>query len=52
MLNITADQINLTNLPKFQERLQSIISEVDSIIASELPREVLAGRVASLLNGK
>ena len=51
MLNVTADTINLSNIPKFQAKLRAVIDDLDLIMAAgDLP-EVQAERVAGILNG-
>lgn len=51
MLNVTADQINLSNIPKFQAKLQAVIDDFDLIMAADGSDQAKTERVAMLLNG-
>lgn len=50
MLNCTADQINLSNVPKFQAKLQGMIDSCDHILSSDISDEGKMEAIATLLN--
>lgn len=51
MLNATADKINLSNVPKFQEKLQGMIDSCDHILSLDVPDSEKMEAIATLLNG-
>lgn len=51
MLNVTADQIKLANVPKFQGRLQTMIDSFEDIVTMDATDSVKQEKVAAILNG-
>lgn len=51
MLNATADKINLSNVPKFQAKLQGMIDSCDHIMSLNTSDSDKMEAIATLLNG-